>query len=114
MLPASRGLASAAGKELSSSKALSIGSRCHHLLEALTVGTADVELGAVLQHERVLTVEPRDRFADTGDVHDGRAMDPDKEIRVETRFNRRHRRANRVAFRSAKYVHVIPSRADVI
>src|SRR4051794_21150662 len=114
MLPASRELGSAEGKGFWSATGLSIGSRCHHLLEALTVGAADVELGTILQDECVLTVEPWDRLADAGDVYDGRAMDPDKQIRIQACFYRGHRRANGMAFRSAKNVDVVPCCADVV
>src|SRR4029077_17969989 len=82
-------------------------SPAEHRFQAGLVAARQFEAGPVLQNDYVFSPEKRLQFLDAVDVQDGRAMDPDKTVRIEMGFQLLHGLPQQVPGAAAVNLHVV-------
>src|SRR6478752_3808505 len=82
------------------------------ILQLLSIASTERQSCPAGQEHDIFAVEPRLQFAHTLDVDDVRAMNPEKDRRIELGLDRIHRLAEDVGFRSDVEFHVVPGSLD--
>ena len=77
------------------------------LQELPAEGAADIQLSAIFQNQDLLAAKPRLHLPDAIEVHDGRAMNPDKLLRIQFGLQRIHGGSQHVRIRSSVQGHII-------
>src|SRR5262249_16848277 len=85
-----------------------------NLLKPISIATTEGELRPILKDHGVVTVESGLQFADALNVDDGRTMDAEEAVAIESGFQTVHGFPQEVCFRSHVQASVVAGRFDPI